>query len=736
MFNTIKARLNLVTGLIVSLVVVIFSLFLYANNTYSELQQGKAQVLKIKAGMLMLRRNEKDFLARNNLKYLKKFEKNHQKILQDLQFLESILKNNDLSLEKVTLATAIFNQYKVNFITLTETQKLVGLDHQSGLQGRLRKSVHQVESKIKVEKNDILMAQMLMLRRREKDFLLRFDLKYLKKFNKDINKFQTLLTQSELASDKKRSISQLMVSYQQDFHSMVQGYVAKGLSSKLGIRGKMRATVHKTETILQDMQVTVSESIATAIINIKTIILVVASLLTLLIIGINFRISKTISDSARHLADTVKKIEETGDFSIRINNDSGDEIGQISTAIDQLLGSTKSMIINTGEIICAISNGDFNRQIENESKGDLEQMRLIVNLAAQRIHGAMQALVKNIENLSQGNFERVNSQVDLQGEYLIAVDNTQNVVQTLKQIINEINQVMGSVAENNLSGRVEVTTNGAFTMLKDNVNQSLYQLSETLSYVSDKTDFMLKGASQTDEATSQISDGAQQQLDSIGQISEALSQTQLAIEEVTNSAQEAGESAAHVVEQVKSGMVSIKNMKDIMESIKVNSIKIDKITDVIGEIAEKTNMLSLNAAIEAARAGEAGKGFSVVADEVRKLSEHVASSANEINSLVKEANEDVENGVKLVVSINDFIQQIDKSVRDNDEHLHRIVSSMEQQNSTTTELNANASSLNYIAENNAAAAEELHATALDLSKTADVINDKVSQFTLAKDQVA
>ena len=177
------------TGLIVSLVVVIFSLFLYANNTYSELQQGKAQVLKIKAGMLMLRRNEKDFLARNNLKYLKKFEKNHQKILQDLQFLESILKNNDLSLEKVTLATAIFNQYKVNFITLTETQKLVGLDHQSGLQGRLRKSVHQVESKIKVEKNDILMAQMLMLRRREKDFLLRFDLKYLKKFNPDILTF-------------------------------------------------------------------------------------------------------------------------------------------------------------------------------------------------------------------------------------------------------------------------------------------------------------------------------------------------------------------------------------------------------------------------------------------------------------------------------------------------------------------------------------------------------------------
>jgi len=125
-------------------------------------------------------------------------------------------------------------------------------------------------------------------------------------------------------------------------------------------------------------------------------------------------------------------------------------------------------------------------------------------------------------------------------------------------------------------------------------------------------------------------------------------------------------------EALRLATINEQHLKETVKSItgmRMNSQKIGEISKTISEIADQTNLLSLNAAIESARAGEQGKGFAVVADEISKLATMSVDSSKEIALIIKNTVNNIENVSSMIENLARYLDQVISFVRENSDFM-------------------------------------------------------------------
>lgn len=258
------------------------------------------------------------------------------------------------------------------------------------------------------------------------------------------------------------------------------------------------------------------------------------------------------------------------------------------------------------------------------------------------------------------------------GDLSISVDHhSEDEIGALADAFNTITdglkEIVGSIVKNSR----ELNANAA--EMRD-VSQRMSNNSDEMNRLSQK---MSENSEEIVEEMISVAAAGEEAGTNVGAVAESAREMTIASQQIAQNAEQARVVASQAVESVRTATTQVNELGDAASQI-------DKVVEVIVDIAEQTKLLALNATIEAARAGEAGKGFAVVANEVKELARLTAEATEDIKHKIEAIQQSSGQTVSEIGQINSVIDQVEDTVGG-------IASAVEEQSVTNKDISQNIS---------------------------------------------
>lgn len=342
----------------------------------------------------------------------------------------------------------------------------------------------------------------------------------------------------------------------------------------------------------------------------------------------------------------------------------------------------------------------------------------------------------------------------------------ERVVHFIIKPVKELNHTIKRITDGDFTVEVKVKGNDEIATMSNSMQRFIETMRNTIHEVGKMSEGLNHQADNSSRVASELYDSAETQSNSMTELNQTVNELAMAVSAVAENATELSSVVTETSQNGQEASIRMKNtvaisekgktdmgqvsiaMKNLnntieqliksVEEVDKSSEKINNIVLLIGEIANQTNLLSLNAAIEAARAGEAGKGFAVVASEIKKLAETSQDSVNDITELTnniaslvnntiqktQESADNIKHSIYMVETAENTFEDIYNTVNETNDIVQRMMEKV-------TKVDEVATSVAAITEEQSAAAEEILATSESLADHAKKVTE--NSYAVEKD---
>ncbi|WP_225245273.1 methyl-accepting chemotaxis protein [Agrobacterium tomkonis] len=561
---------------------------------------------------------------------------------------------------------------------LVSKNQELGLTPADGLEGAMRNGVHSIEKHIDTVANAEIRASMLMMRRHEKDFILRRDETYATKHAAEVETFKALVKLEYRPGAERQRIMDALEIYTASFRFYAQAVLEEQKARETvasAYNALLPVVADISSAYRQERQASALENKNAAETTVSIVVALIALTVVILFAGVYF-IGRSITRPATLITGAMSRLAE-GETEFAVPGlRRKDEFGAMAQALEIFRQAAIAKIELENQTFAARQQAEdqkarFQREAEAEAQARLMQ--------------ATSGLAAALHRLAAGDLS-----FELSEPF---APDFETLRHDLNRTIRQLDAAMSGVVQSSVAidgGSQEISQSAAD--LARRTEQQAASLEET--------------AAALDELTANIRISAERAV------------------EARTVAHSADEDATRTADLVVDTIMA-------MEKIEQSSGKIGSIISVIDEIAFQTNLLALNAGVEAARAGEAGRGFAVVAQEVRELAQRSAKAAAEIKVLIRNSSTEVKDGARFVRETGAALSRIGGSVKTINGHIEAIAVATKEQSLGLSEINTAVNHLDQGTQQNAAMVEENNAASAMLASETARLKDLVCQFRLS-----